>query len=171
MCGCEIKVLAAPPSNLTRLYYNGSAAKFHSTTTQTASYAGYLRSVSKVLTEELRSRAENGEETRNFLAPSALASPGKTARSAQTLCRLLCIAATTASVISSCIFLILLTVANPVHFRALAHRQLYLFEQYVVLGPRLKNVNLNCLESALPKSENLFCKKARVSLAFYLFTS
>ena len=26
--------LAAPPSNLTRLYYNGSAAKSHSTTTQ-----------------------------------------------------------------------------------------------------------------------------------------
>ena len=31
LCGCEIKVL---PSNLTRLYYNGSAAKSHSTTTQ-----------------------------------------------------------------------------------------------------------------------------------------
>ena len=56
-CGCEIKVLAAgrvpkkgsrdeavflaasplvtaPPSNLTRLYYNGSAAKSHLTTIQ-----------------------------------------------------------------------------------------------------------------------------------------
>ena len=27
-------LVTAPPSNLTRLYYNGSAAKFHSTTTQ-----------------------------------------------------------------------------------------------------------------------------------------
>ena len=30
----EILFLAAPPSNLNRLYYNGSAAKSHSTTTQ-----------------------------------------------------------------------------------------------------------------------------------------
>ena len=29
-----LKSLAAPPSNLTRLYYNGSAAKSHSTSTQ-----------------------------------------------------------------------------------------------------------------------------------------
>ena len=38
LCGCEIKVwsplVTARPSNLTRLYYNGSAAKSHSTTTQ-----------------------------------------------------------------------------------------------------------------------------------------
>ena len=27
-------LVTAPPSNLTRLYYNGSAAKSHSTTTQ-----------------------------------------------------------------------------------------------------------------------------------------
>ena len=30
----RLKYLAAPPSNLTGLYYNGSAAKSHSTTTQ-----------------------------------------------------------------------------------------------------------------------------------------
>ena len=30
----RLKSLAAPPSNLTRLYYNGSAAKSHSTSTQ-----------------------------------------------------------------------------------------------------------------------------------------
>ena len=31
----EVEIfLAAPPSNLTRLHYNGSAAKSHSTTTQ-----------------------------------------------------------------------------------------------------------------------------------------
>ena len=98
---------------------------------------GLVFSVSKFLTEELRSCAENGGGggKRNFLAPSALASRGKTARAAaKTLCRLLCIAATTASATSSSyIFLILLTVANPVHFRVLAYRQLkYLFEQYLL---------------------------------------
>ena len=46
--GVGTRILAASPpvtalpSNLTRLYYNGSAAKSHSTTTQTASYAGYF---------------------------------------------------------------------------------------------------------------------------------
>ena len=29
-----VEILEAPPSNLTRLYYNGSAAKSHSTNTQ-----------------------------------------------------------------------------------------------------------------------------------------
>ena len=35
-------LVTATPSNLTRLYYNGSAAKCHSTTTQYRELAGYL---------------------------------------------------------------------------------------------------------------------------------
>ena len=34
-------LVTATPSNLTRLYYNGSAAKCHSTTTQYRQLAGY----------------------------------------------------------------------------------------------------------------------------------
>ena len=40
-------LVTAPPSNLTRLYYNGSAAKSHSTTTQYRQLRrlGYLQKV------------------------------------------------------------------------------------------------------------------------------